>query len=121
MTTSERRCWSHNHPIRLIDREFRDGVTIRDCTGVINVAGCLLAMRADTARRVGTYPFCDARRHQVDEDGWRCRRVTEMGLRVGYLIPRGGRAELIDHGDSDEYTATKWRDFHAWQASPQWA
>lgn len=98
----------------------RGGVKIRDCTGLINIGGCFLAMRSNTARDVEPYPFCGGRRHQVDEDGWRCRRVMELGLRIGYVIPRGGKAEMIDHVDSAEYTAEKWANYHEWCASPQW-
>lgn len=96
-------------------------VLYRDCTRLQNVAGGLIAMPAAIALQVGPYPFADdGRQHFLDEDCWRCSRVTSMGLRAGYVKIPNGVVQFVTYDDSPEYVAQKAADIANWIANPTW-
>lgn len=102
-------------------RRYHD-IVFRDCTHLQNVAGGLIAMPSQVAAQVGPYPYADdGRQHFLDEDAWRCARVTSMGMRTGYVTNPNGVVKFVTYDDSQEYVAKKAEDIANWIANPSWS
>lgn len=106
--------------MRVTRRQVKD-IMFRDTTTVQNVAGGNMAMPANIAKAVGPYPIReDGRQHHVDEDGWRCHRVKQLGYRYGYVTNPNGVVTLLQHEDTPEYIAKKQSDYKLWLQNPRW-
>lgn len=74
-----------------------------------NLVGAFICSRVSVVRSIGEHPVDADIRYSFDEDGWRCYRVRQLGMRMVYI--RAHTPALIQPmRDTEEYLAQKARD-----------
>ncbi len=75
-----------------------------------NIAGCMIAFRRQAAVAIGPIPD-SPEKYQYWEDGWRCRRLKDLRLKMAYVM--NARANLFSYQDPEGYLRSKSADIAA--------
>lgn len=104
-----------------VQRKQVKDILFRDTTRIQNVAGGNMAMLSHIAKAVGPYPLAsDGRQYHVDEDGWRCHRVQQLGYRYGYVTNPVGTVRMLWYNNCPDYIKKREQDLQNWIQNPTW-
>lgn len=92
------------------EMQYTFNKTIIRINRTVNLPGACIVMPTNIVQQIGEVPHVEGVTFEVWEDGYKCKRLHEMGYRWGYVRCHSGYADIQKYEDDPAYLKFKTAD-----------